>query len=63
MSTVTIRPAVEGDAEAAALLLAELGYALPAAEAKKRLTRTGQQVLVAEADGIANSKLGSCSSG
>ncbi|MGA8636248.1 MAG: GNAT family N-acetyltransferase [Candidatus Dormiibacterota bacterium] len=34
-----------------ALLLAELGYPLSAAEAEKRLARTEQQVLVAAADG------------
>jgi GNAT superfamily N-acetyltransferase len=51
MSAATIRPAAESDAEPVAMLLAELGYDLPAAEAKKRLERTGQQVLVAEADG------------
>jgi GNAT superfamily N-acetyltransferase len=51
MSAATIRPAVEGDAQRVALLLTELGYSLPSAEAKKRLERTGQQVFVAEADG------------
>jgi GNAT superfamily N-acetyltransferase len=51
MSSATIRPAVEGDAETVALLLAELGYPLPAAEAEKRLARTEQHVLVAAADG------------
>jgi hypothetical protein len=45
MSAATIRPAVEGDAEQVALLLTELGYGPPAAEAKTRLERTGQQVL------------------
>jgi GNAT superfamily N-acetyltransferase len=53
MSAATIRPAVESDAEPVALLLAELGYALPAAEAEKRLARAGHQVFVAEAGGQA----------
>jgi len=50
---VTVRDATPDDAPAAAELLEELGYPVSAGEARARLARAGERVLLAESAGRA----------